>query len=228
MSLRSLLHGQPVVSVSTVPETTSPLDAALDDVQRLELGGEPSKSEENADPFASIPTEPAPTPKRGRPRNPNSRRARQGVYSGVTPPKPTFGKVSDPSVPDIRQEYPKIDPSSVAQSLRQLDAIIVKMAGTTPLTPEEIEHGGGVFAPVLDHYMPMLAEKGGVWIAPLTWMILAYGPRAYDVLDRKEREKKGLQPRPIGGAAGENGQVTFQSAEPDIREHYPPRPVGAQ
>lgn len=189
----------------------SPLDVAVESVQRAQLGGVPVPVEET-DPFSPPPVELeaiAPKP-RGRPRNPDSRRARSGVYSGKG--KPASGPVKNPPIPEIKPEFPKIAPESVAQTIRQLDAIIVKLAGTAPLSPEEALSGGAVFGPVLDHYMPLLADKGALWLAPLTWVVLAYGPRAYEVLDRRQKllaaKKAGFTPVPVdGGAPGENGRA---------------------
>lgn len=195
----------------------SPLDVAVESVQRAQLGGVPVTVEE-ADPFAPPPIELEPAKPRGRPRNPDSRRARSGVYSGKG--KPASGPVKNPPVPEVKPEFPKIAPESVAQSIRQIDAIIVKLAGTAPLSPEEALSGGQVFGPVLDHYMPLLADKGALWLAPLTWVVLAYGPRAYEVLDRRQKllaaKKAGFTPGPVeGGAPGENGKViTFPASAP--------------
>lgn len=205
-----------------VSETTSPLDAAIEGVQRTELGGVPEPADVNADPFAIPPVEESSAPKpRGRPRNPNGRAAQRAARAASSAAPKASGRVSDPPAPEVRPEYPKIKPAAVAQSIRQLDAIIVKLAGTAPLSPEESAQGGEVFAPVLDHYMPLLAEKGSIWIAPFTWVVLAYGPRAYEVLDRREQQKQFRQqgaapaPAPIrsdnGGAAGDSGARGFRS-----------------
>jgi len=193
---------------------TSPLDAALESIEREELGGVPPKEDPvAADPFAAPAVEPVPVPKkRGRPVNPNSRRARAGVYSGAQ-----SGKVKDPPVPEVKPEYPKIAPESVAATIKQIDGLIVKWAGTAPLSEEEAQGGGIVFAPVLDHYMPLLVEKGGMWLGPFTWVVLAYGPRAYEVLDRRqqllEAKKRGYTPQPEEARSGENGKATFSASD---------------
>lgn len=197
-------------------EGSSPLDAAIESIERVELGGVPPKVESPGDdPFAPPPLEPelvAPKP-RGRPRSPDSRRARSGVYSG----KRASGPVKGPPVPEVKPDYPAIAPGSVAASIKQIDAIIVKLVGTAPLTEEEAQGGGVVFAPVLDHYMPLLAEKGGMWLAPFTWVVLAYGPRAYEVLDRRQQllaAKKRGYTSPVSEEArpGETGAATFPGA----------------
>ena len=195
-------------------EGISPLDAAIESIERVELGGVAPKvdSPGDDDPFTPPPPESEPVaPKpRGRPRSPDSRRARSGVYSG----KRASGPVKGPPVPEVKPEYPAIAPGSVAASIKQIDVIIVKLAGTTPLSEEEAQGGGAVFAPVLDHYMPLLAEKGGMWLAPFTWVVLAYGPRAYEVLDRRQRRidavKRGV---PV---------VEAQPGESNGREPFPP------
>src|SRR3954467_2750048 len=131
-------------------ETANPLDAALDSIQRDDLGGS-TGSDNGGDAFAPPPPPPeTEQPKKpGRPRNPNSRRARSGKYGAAAPP-PASGPVSDPPLPAQRVEYPKIDPASVTESIRQIDALIVKAFGTTPLSSDEAKGGGAVFAPVLD------------------------------------------------------------------------------
>jgi len=206
------------MKAAPMAENTSPLDAALESIEREELGGTAPKVESpDADPFSPPPpadVEPEVPKKRGRPVNPNSRRARAGVYSGAA-----SGKVKNPPVPEVRPDYSKIAPASVAASIKQIDAIIVKLAGTAPLSEEEAQGGGAVFAPVLDHYMPLLAEKGGMWLAPFTWVVLAYGPRAYEVLDRRqhmlEAKKRGYT-APVSEEArsGETGTTTFPASDP--------------
>lgn len=168
---------------------TSPLDAALDGIERDGLkGGAPPppppvvEGEDGSSPPSPPPD--SPPKRRGRPISPNSRRARAGAYIGGV-----SGPVKGPPVPpDARVEFAKISPDAVAASIKQIDAIIVKMAGTAPLTPEEAKGGGEVFAPVLDHYMPLLADKGGMWVGPVTWVVLAYGPRVYELLDQRQRD----------------------------------------
>lgn len=192
-------------------DTANPLDAALESIQRDDLGGS-TGGDNGGDAFAPPPPPPeTEQPKKpGRPRNPNSRRARSGKYGAAATP-PASGPVNDPPLPAARVEYPKIDPASVTQSIQQIDALIVKAFGTAPLTPDEAKGGGAVFAPVLDHYMPLLADKGGMWIAPLTWVILAYGPRAYEVLDAKQKAAEAKRNGWTTGAqSGENGRRTFQ------------------
>jgi len=210
--------------------TANPLDDALDSIQREDLGGSVAGAENGGDAFAPPPPPPPATeqPKKpGRPRNPNSRRARSGKYGNAAAPPtaPASGPVNDPPLPTQRVEYPKIDPASVTQSIQQIDALIVKAFGTTPLTPDEAKGGGAVFAPVLDHYMPLLADKGGMWIAPLTWVILAYGPRAYEVLDAKQKAaeaKRNGWTQPAGAQSGDNGKRTFPATTDETA-----RPVSA-
>lgn len=194
-------------------DSPSPLDDAIEEVERGELAGVSDPAPvPDADPFEAPPAPPPPEPpkKRGRPVNPNSRRARAGKYAGSQ-----SAKVEGPPPPVVSVDYPKIKPASVAASIKQIDAIIVKMAGTSPLTPEEMESGGEVFAPVLDHYMPLLAEKGGLWIGPFTWVVLAYGPRAYELLDQRQRrqeaQKQGFTDK--GAQSGDNGKSTFQPTD---------------
>lgn len=200
--------------------TANPLDDALESIQRDDLGGSATAGGDNGgDAFAPPPPPPPETeqPKKpGRPRNPNSRRSRSGKYGGAAaPPPPASGPVNDPPLPAQRVEYPKIDPASVSQSIQQIDALLVKAFGTTPISPDEAKGGGAVFAPVLDHYMPLLADKGGLWIAPLTWVILTYGPRAYEVLDAKQKAEAARRngwTQPAGAQSGDNGKRTFQPA----------------
>lgn len=197
-------------------EGASPLDAAIESIQRGDLGGEPVNAEDTAeDPFSLPLPEPEPVAKpRGRPRKPDSRRARSGVYAGKAK---ASGPVKDPPIPEVKPDFPRIAPESVTQSIKQLDAIIVKLAGTAPLTGEEATSGGVVFAPVLDHYMPLLAEKGGVWLAPFTWVVLAYGPRAYEVLERRQKmleaKKRGYTAPPEAQPGEESGKTTFPASD---------------
>lgn len=196
----------------------NPLDDALESIQRDDLGGSVSAAggDSGGDAFAPPPPAPPATepPKRpGRPRKPGSRREQREAAKRLREAGGASGPVNDPPVPAPRVDYPKIDPASVTQSIQQIDALIVKAFGTAPLTPDEAKGGGAVFAPVLDHYMPLLAEKGGMWIAPLTWVILAYGPRAYEVLDAKQKAeaaKRNGWTQPTGAQSGENGKRTFQ------------------
>lgn len=196
-------------------KSVDPLDDAIGSVQR-DLG-EPLPLERVVDAFAAAAEDTPPPPKKpGRKPDPNSRRSRAGKYAaqGVAPEQAS-GKVSDPPIP----EKPKFEPikaESVAESIKQLDAIVVKMMGTVPLSNEEAQGGGAVFAPVLDHYMPMLADKGGMWLPAVTWIVLVYGPRAYEVLDRRqqamEAKKRG---QPVEAQARENGKDNFPRKDVD-------------
>lgn len=191
---------------------TNPLDAALESIEREDLAGGSARQPEG-DAFAPPPSiEPEQLKKPGRKRDPNSRRSRSGKYKGGASAPGASGPVSDPPLPVTKVDYPKIDPASVSESIQQIDALIVKVFGTQPLSPKEAEGGGVVFAPVLDHYMPLLAEKGGLWIAPLTWVVLAYGPRAYEVLDARQKAVEAKRNGFTQGAqSGENGKRTFQA-----------------
>jgi hypothetical protein len=207
----------------------SPLDDALNSVEREELGGDSGvTSPDESDPFASSTMEtesPAPKP-RGRPRNPNGRAAqraaRAAARNGGAPPVAS-GKVSDPPVPEITTEFEKIAPGAVAESLKQIDAHIVKHFGTVPLTNEEAQAGGTVLGPVLDHYMPMLAAKGGMWVPAFTWVVMVYGPRAYEVLDNRQRrieaQKRGVT---TGAQSGETDNANFR-----LENTAPVRPFSA-
>lgn len=197
-------------------DTVSPLDDAIESVQRSDLdGGTANLKLDDVDPFAApSPVIEEPPKKRGRPPNPNGRAAQRAARKAGAP-LPASGVVKDPPVPEVKPEYAKIDPAAVAQSIRQIDAIIVKLAGTAPLSPEEALAGGGVFAPILDHYMPMIADKGGLWIAPATWVVIAYGPRAYEILERRQQEAK-KRPASEEARPGENnGTTTFRRSDSD-------------
>lgn len=193
--------------------SASPLDDAIDSVQREDLGGTASKPDEGGDAFA--PPAPAvvePQKKRGRPVNPNSRRARAGKYAGGSA---ASGPVSDPPLPEqASKEYPKIPVAAVAESLRRIDARIVAATGMQPLTEDEIKGGGEVFAPVLDHYMPLLTQQGGgIWVAPVTWALLAYGPRVWEMIEQRQRDREAKKhgwTQGQGAQSGENGKRTFQ------------------
>lgn len=178
--------------------SASPLDSALESVKLEELGGASgAASPDVVDPFATSQVETEAPKPRGRPPQPNSRRAQRAARAAARGETPTAsGKVSDPPVPETQTEFEKIAPGAVAESLKQIDAHIVKHFGTVPLTNDEAQAGGTVLGPVLDHYMPMLAAKGGMWVPAFTWVVMAYGPRVYEVLDNRQRrieaQKRGV------------------------------------
>jgi hypothetical protein len=182
-------------------------DAIADAERDHSVGG--SSLEPPADDSSQQQQEPE-EPKRGRKRDPNSRRSRRGVYSGAPSSTSTDEpKVQGPPPPVDRRrvEYPPIDPAAVADSLQQLDAQISRALGTQPLTKAELLEGGGVFAPILDHYMPLLAAEGGMWVPAATFVVMAYGPRLWELMDNMQRRKKGLPPArtEAPAAIGDNG-----------------------
>lgn len=94
------------------------------------------------------------------------------------------------NLPAVRPDYLKISPASVADSIKRVDEVVVKLAGTAPLTEGEAQSGGAVIASTLDHYMPLLVQRGGLWLKPVTWIVLTYGPRAFEVFTRARRREK--------------------------------------
>ncbi|HJQ27679.1 MAG TPA: hypothetical protein VKA60_27595 [Blastocatellia bacterium] len=192
------------------PETLDPLGDALESVKREQLGGDSAPPAESGDAFEP-PAEPEQKQKPGRKPDPNSRRSRREARRREAAAAAS-GKVEGPPPPvdTVRVEYPPISPKAVADSLRQLDEQISRAIGTEPLTEDELLEGGGVFAPILDHYMPLLAQEGGLWVPAATFVVMAYGPRLWEAIDRMQRRKAGLPPAPAKEARAANGEGDFR------------------
>lgn len=164
---------------------------------------------------------PATGKKRGHGRTGNPRGRPPGTSSGPKTPRPSASVVGDvkgplppPVAPVVAVKVAPINPAQLEGLLRKVDAKLAERLGMDPLSNNDVREGAEVFAPILDHYAPLLAEKGGIWTAPALWALLAYGPRVYDVVfgDKKavaqdraarvayNRSSEGADP-PTAGAA---------------------------
>lgn len=206
---------------------SNPLDDALADAERNLGGGEQSAPPPAPSDDASTQAPPDETPsRRGRKPDPNSRRAQREARRAAAGGAAAAPKIQGPPPPvdSVRVVYPPIAPEAVADSLRQLDEQISRAIGTAPLSEAELLEGGGVFAPILDHYMPLLAQEGGLWLPATSFVVMAYGPRLWEAIDRARenaaRRKQGLAPiPPKQGAPAANGVGTFPAATDSSQVH---------
>lgn len=183
--------------------------------------GDAANSNENAESSSSSSSSPSGSATASSPRKSRRGGARPGAgrkpkHRQLSSGAPTSGPVNDGPAPDPEPEqssdYQPIDPAAVAAMLRRLDQAVARRCSTEPLTADELEEGGVVFAPVVDHYLSQLVQgQGSMWGAPTMWVVLAYGPRAIEALERRQRKGQRLDssaqdmPGPSGGAAAGEG-----------------------
>lgn len=131
-------------------------------------------------------------------RDERDRRARAGGAAEVKGPPPPAEK---------------IPPEAVAALIRQIDAAIVGMARTVPITSEDAKNGGEVWAPILDHYFPQIAERGGIWMAPTMWTLGVYGPRILEIFQRRQAARTLGDGKPAPAEPQEEAQPAKPATE---------------
>ncbi len=139
------------------------------------------------------------------------RRAQGQTETGGTPAGEAVYEAQEDKATrlEVKVKLAPIPSASVALAIKQLDALLVRRAGTLPLSEEEASQGGVVFAPILDHYMPLLAGDGGMWVPAAIWVLGAYAPR---VIELSERKRLGAGDAPPGATFRATGATQSESA----------------
>lgn len=135
------------------------------------------------------------------------KRKRSSSSKGSSAPKALPAGSSDVQGPPPPAMKP-LDPRELEPAMRETLEQITQLSGTQPPTTLEVERGARCFAPLIDHYAPIVAEKGGPWTAPV---IFAIGFAA---------------PRVIAAMRGEPAAAEPPAAEPPARPAEVPGDAG--